>query len=344
MKAQYRNMGGNFQAGSAGWLLPGRRILLPEPAQANSDRLLSGRPWRYLSSAFTLIELLVVMAIVGILASMLLPVLSRGKSRAQGVSCVSNGKQMMTAIIMYTDDNHDFFPPNPDGGNTMPGHNWCSGQAGVGGAAEFNPDILSDPALSLLTPYLSGNVSVFHCPTDMRTGLYQGSNPQFIGKIVTAARTFSMNNAVGTICPGFDAGTGHSGAPTLSVNGPWLNNQYTHRRDSPWQTFGKLSSVRNPGPSTLWVLLDEDIKDLNDAAYCFGMERPVWYDVPGTYHDFGAGFAYADGHSEIHRWALRAEKHGWGYNIIDPQDLQDWLWMRERTSGYVGGPMPEPLP
>jgi prepilin-type N-terminal cleavage/methylation domain-containing protein/prepilin-type processing-associated H-X9-DG protein len=323
---------------------PCRKRPLSELVQFDSGPFISSIPHQPVSKAFTLIELLVVIAILGILASMLLPVLSRGKSKAQGVSCVNNGKQMMTAMIMYTDDNHDFFPPNPDGGNIVPGHNWCSGQAGVGGAAEFNPDILSDPTLSLLTTYLSGNVSVFHCPTDLRTGMYQGSNPQWIGKIVPAARTFSMNNAVGTICPGFDAGTGHSGAPTLSVNGPWLNNQYDHRRDSPWQTYGKLSSVRTPGPSMLWVLLDEDIKDLNDAAFCFGMAQPIWYDVPGTYHDFGCGFAFADGHSEVHPWAYRAEKHGWGYVITDPQDLRDWNWMRERTSTYVGGAMPAPSP
>ena len=92
----------------------------------------------------------------------------------------------------------------------------------------------------------------------------------------------------------------------------------------------------------LWVLLDEDIKDLNDAAFCSGMESPVWYDVPGTYHDFGCGFAFADGHSETHKWGMRAEKHGWGFHIKDPSDLQDWLWLRERTSAHISGTMPPP--
>jgi prepilin-type N-terminal cleavage/methylation domain-containing protein len=181
--------------------------------------------------AFTLIELLVVIAIISILAAMLLPVLPRAKQRAQGALCLSRGKQMMLAVTLYTGDYSEFFPPNPDDGNTLPGYNWCGGQAGIGGPQEFNPDVLMDPTRSLVVPYLSGGVDLFRCPADKRQGKYQGTNPAFIGQIVPAARTFSMNPAVGTIDPGYEAtGFGsssaymHDGIPTLSVNGPWLNN------------------------------------------------------------------------------------------------------------------------
>ncbi len=299
---------------------------------------------------FTLIELLVVIAIIGILAALLLPALSRAKSRARGATCLNNGKQLMIAVSLYTADCNDFYPPNPDDGNKVPGHNWCGGNAGIGGPDEFNPDILQDPNLSLLTYDLSSNVSVFRCPEDRRAGMYQGSNPAFIGQIVPSARTFSMNQAVGTICPAFDAGNGHSGSPTLSVNGPWLNNQHTHRRDSPWETYGKTTGVDAPGPSRLWVLVDEDPWGLNDAAFAFGMEDPggvaQWFDFPGTYHGGGCGFAFADGHSESHRWIYGQSKsgnmHSNGRAITDPGDFQDWLWMRARTSADTTGTMPAP--
>ena len=63
----------------------------------------------------------------------------------------------------------------------------------MGGAEEFNPDILKDPSRSLLAPYLMENTSVFRCPTDRRMGLYQGKDPAVIGKTVPSARTFSMS-------------------------------------------------------------------------------------------------------------------------------------------------------
>ncbi len=231
------------------------------------------------SSAFTLIELLVVIAIIAVLAGLLLPTLARSKAQAFNLTCLNNLRQLQICWHLYATDHNDVLPPNHSvydvtTGEPIPGLDldltWCPGNA------RRDTNTLNIER-GYLFPY-NRSAAIYHCPADRsQVELASGGTLPML-----RTRSYNMSQSI-------------NGLPFDQVLG-----------NIP--TFQKLTQIREPTTSDLFVFIDVHEGGILDSL--FGIPIPgdawdgIWFDLPANRHNNAGNLSFADGHVEHWKWKV----------------------------------------
>jgi len=265
--------------------------------------------WR---RAFTLIELLVVIAIIAILAAILFPVFAQARDKARATACLSNGRQIGTAISMYVQDNDETFYWQKD---------WDE-EANVGGGPWGNSyyTYVRWPVVHL--PYLK-NYGVFQCPSDKdRNRGYQATSPTSQGNGAVAGVPFPCSFGINLMLSTYTNGP----VPLAAVQRPaekifvaealvpfacCENWNVEYHRAANWNggengwSFGQMRS--NVGAAKALGITDQQMGAV-------------------TRHQYGNEIVFCDGHVKWTRWnnvadakapATSAEQQKW-WDMVDP--------------------------
>jgi prepilin-type N-terminal cleavage/methylation domain-containing protein/prepilin-type processing-associated H-X9-DG protein len=261
-------------------------------------------------SAFTLIELLVVIAIIAILAAILFPVFAQAREKARAASCLSNMKQMATAIIAYQTDYDECFPAaasfcsrvaNPLNPNDAPG-----GSAGIGRWATW---------LYMIYPYVK-NWDIYTCPSDA------DSIPasDFVNRYYYISYGYNygyLSNFTSTFpCPGGQT-HGWPGISMAAVLRPasiiaFVDNSGRHagtRGAGGYWLMGSCVNAPDASPSEKTFYAPSDTGWGNGCHSYHGLEDGNKWDQTGGViprHQDGSNAAFTDGHVKYYKLSQMA--------------------------------------
>lgn len=251
-----------------------------------------------------------VIAIIAILASMLLPALSKAKTKAHGVQCLNNLKQLTLGWILYAEEHEDHLVWN-DMEDRQSG--W------VRGIIDYNPNnthntninYLRDPQYAKLWPYTQAT-GIYKCPADRSRVVIRGQpHPR--------VRSLSLSQA-------------------MNSRNDWLS----FLTQQPYRVFRKLTDINPMGHSQAFVFIDEHPDGINFGDFAVAMNDGVAptrihiIDYPASTHNGAGGLSFADGHAEIKKWLdprTRPPIQNKSMQLVVPSPRNvDMIYLSQRSS------------
>jgi prepilin-type processing-associated H-X9-DG protein len=243
---------------------------------------------------------------------MLLPSLGKAKTKAQGIVCLNNQKQLALGWILYADSYNDDLVWND---LTPAGSGWVRGVLDYNGSNPDNTNTvnLTDPQYAKLAPYTGGAAGIYKCPADRSTVKTKNG-------VFPRVRSLSMSQA-------------------MNSRDDWLG--YLTKKK--YVVFRKLSDLNRMGASKAYVFIDEHPDSINFGDFAVAMNdgvaptRIYIVDVPASYHNGAGGLSFADGHAEVHRWLDPRTrqpvtgKYMWGSVQASPNN-KDMVYLSDHAS------------